>query len=239
MIHAPAGLQFREHALGMVFENSEVTVFFGDRNSNFEAVSRAFPDYSFSILNQTHSDLVVPSPFEGLAPSADAHFTRARRVALCVRTADCMPVMIHDTNSGLIAGIHAGWRGIENEIIRKTAARLAVEAGASLDRAQAWIGPHIGSESFEVGSEVATSLELRFDAVRGFSRASTSLMPHSSGKKAYVDLLIIARAQLASCGIERERVLEIPIDTVTSMSHESYRRDGAASARQISFIALK
>ena len=230
---------YQDHSIGVVYEDSEITVFFGDRRSKPEAVAAAFPDFSLSVLKQTHSDLVVHSPTLGTEPvEADAHFTRSRRVALCVRTADCMPVLIFDPSSRMVAAIHAGWRGVENEIVRKTCQRLVTE-GASLTRARAWIGPHIGAESFEVGADVGRSLEKRFEAVRGFSSENTSLRPHADPEKVRVDLLAIVRAQLASSGIERERVLVIPTDTVQSLAHESYRRDKSASGRQISFIALK
>ena len=235
---------FQPHPLGVVYENSDITVFFGNRESTRENVESAFPDYAMNILKQTHSDQIVLTPsapvFGELAVEADAHVTRSRGQALCIRTADCMPVMIHDPTTGWAAGIHAGWRGIENEIIRKTCARLKVE-GASLSSARAWIGPHIGSASFEVGLDVAARLESRFDAVRGYSTDATSLVNEKAPVegKARIDLLTIARAQLAASGIERERVLVLPVDTYISLDHESFRRDRDRAGRQISFIALK
>jgi polyphenol oxidase len=236
---------FRDHKLGHFFENAEITVFFGDKHSTLVDVQKAFPDFQFSVLKQTHSDIVIeiPSLVETAnvnddLPVADAQFTREKKIALCIRTADCMPVLIHDPETASIAAIHAGWRGIENEIILRTAAALK-NLGSSLEGAQAGIGPHIGTESFEVGLDVAKSLEARFDAVRGFSDEATALVPHENLGKARVKLLTIARAQLKSCGIESERVVELAIDTYISQAYASFRRDRALATRQISFIALK
>ena len=241
---------FHEHELGHFFENSAITVFFGDRRSTLVEVKKAFPDFHFSLLKQTHSDIVVEAPrlieAEGTSidvsarevPTADAQFTREKKIALCIRTADCLPVLIYDPETESVAAIHAGWRGIENEIILKTMSVLK-RLGSSLERAQAGIGPHIGADSFEVGLDVAKSLEARFDAVRGFSDESTSLVAHENPEKARVNLLAIARAQLKSCGIESERVVELAIDTYLSQAHESFRRDREKATRQISFIALK
>ena len=231
-------VRLHDHDHGHVHEDTLVTVFFGHKSSTREAVAKAFPDYQLSILRQTHSDLVVAAPFGEPVPEADAQFTRERKLALCIRTADCIPVLIHDPESRRVLAIHAGWRGIENDIIRKAGARFA-EEGLGLGQASAWIGPHIGAKSFEAGRDVAASLEARFDAVRGFSEASTALLPHANPEKAYVDLLLIARAQLASIGIDRERVTELAIDTFSSQAHESFRRDRDRAGRQISFIALK
>ena len=226
------------HPLGHAFEDSDVSVFFGDHRSEKAAVEAAFPDYALSILNQTHSDLVVAAPFESPPKEADAQFTRRRRVALCVRTADCIPVMIHDPATQMIAAAHAGWRGVENEIVRKLCHRMAAE-GALLDHARAWIGPHIQASSFEVGLDVGARLEARFEAVRGYSPESSVLLPHDDAMKTRVNLLAIVRAQLAAAGIEDESVLELPIDTVTSSDHQSFRRDRDRAGRQISFIAFK
>lgn len=226
------------HQLGLYFETSDVIAFFGNRLSSREALESAFPQYRFIALKQTHSDRTIASPFTGEAPDADAHFTREPRAALCIRTADCIPVLLFEPHSRTIAAVHAGWRGIENEIILKTCARLKSE-GMTLTDAYAWIGPHIGPESFEVGQDVATQLEQRFQNVSGFSDRSTSLLPHSKPEKARVDLLSIARAQLLSVGLSQARVRELCIDTVTSNEHESFRRDRDKSGRQISFIVLK
>jgi polyphenol oxidase len=228
---------FQEHPLGHVYEDAEITVFFGDKRSSEAAIAQAFPDFELMILNQTHSDLIVPAPFSS-KPEADAHFTRRARTALCIRTADCTPVMIFDPSTRMVGAAHAGWRGVENEIVRKLCARL-VREGANLGHARAWIGPHIASASFEVGQDVGARLQARFEAVRGYSPEATALLPHQDPSKVRVNLLAIVRAQLNAAEIEQESVLELPIDTLTSVAHESFRRDGATAGRQISFIALK
>ena len=232
---------FESHSLGSVFEDANITAFFGHRGSDREALSLAFPDYTLSYLKQTHSDIAVSASVvtrSGDPVEADAQFTNERRTALCIRTADCVPVLIYDPASKFIAAIHAGWRGVANQIIVKTGKRLQ-EEGTSLKSARAFIGPHIGVKSFEVGDDVASELERTFDAVRGYSNESTSLVQLPGKDKKHVDLLRIVRAQLSSIGIDRERLLELPIDTVTSAPHESFRRDRERGGRQTSFISLK
>lgn len=230
--------KFEDHDLGSAFEDSLITAFFGDRRSTPEALAMAFPDFQFVGLKQTHSDIVIRTPYEGEPPEGDAHYTKEKKIALVIRTADCVPVLIHDADSGFIAAIHAGWRGVENEIIRHAGRRLHAH-GTDLKRARAWIGPHIGVDSFEVGEDVAAKLEARLDAVRAHTDIATVVHPHHEAGKKRVDLLAIVRAQLGSIGIERERRIEHVIDTRMSPDHESFRRDREKATRQISFIALK
>jgi YfiH family protein len=230
---------FESHKLGNVFEDASVTAFFGHRGADRDALLEAFPDYAISSLKQTHSDIAVSATTvirSGDPVEADAQYTDEKRIALCIRTADCVPVLIHDIQSGTIAAIHAGWRGVANGIIVKTGRTLA-EKGAKLSSARAWIGPHIGVESFEVGDDVAAQLESAVDAVRGYSSESSSIV--SGYDKKHVDLMRIVRAQLSSLGIDRARVMECNVNTVTSDRHESFRRDREKGGRQWSFIALK
>lgn len=239
-------LKFDSHSLGSVFETPNFTAFFGHRGADREALTKAFPDYTLSYLKQTHSDIVVDAKVvarSGDPVEADAQITNENRIALCIRTADCVPVLISDRDSKYIAAIHAGWRGVANGIIVKTGKALH-EKGTRLSSARAFIGPHIGAQSFEVGDDVAELLVHAFEAVRGYSSEQTPIaqIPEKDLKKEgkkHIDLLRIVRAQLASIGIEKERILELPIDTVTSEAHESFRRDRERGGRQTSFIAFK
>lgn len=226
-----------KHALGHVAETSDITAFFGDWRSTPAALTTTFPEYNLAFLKQTHSNTVVTASTVS-TPEADSHVTSKRKLAICIRTADCLPVLIYEPNIRVVAAIHAGWRGIEGQIIQNTCAHLK-SLGGQLWNAFAWIGPHIGPESFEVGQDVAAKLEASFQAVRGHSRLASALREHREPGKAYVDLLAIARAQLASEGIQQETTRTLGVDTFTSDEHASYRRDRSLAGRQISFIALK
>ncbi len=236
-----APIRFETHRLGNVYEDALITAFFGHRGSERDALSMAFPDFTLSSLKQTHSDLIVSAAAvirSGEPVEADAQFTNEKRVALCIRTADCLPVLLHDPDSGFIAAVHAGWRGVASGVVVKTGQLLKTK-GSKLERAHAWIGPHITAQSFEVGDDVAAQLEASFDAVRGFSRETSAIVSQNTSAKKHVDLLRIVRAQLLSLGISADRTLELSIDTPTSERHESFRRDRETGGRQISFVALK
>ncbi|MDP9000880.1 MAG: polyphenol oxidase family protein, partial [Myxococcota bacterium] len=106
---------------------------------------------------QVHGSRVV----EADAPpgtEADAIVARSTRaapqaiIAVGVRVADCVPVLIAAAKSGDVAAVHAGWRGVVAEVV--PAAVKALGGGPVF----AAIGPCIGACCFEVGSDVAARI---------------------------------------------------------------------------------
>ncbi len=100
---------------------------------------------------QVHGARVVPAD---AAPgeAADAVVARggSSPVAVGVRVADCVPVLLADARSGDVAAVHAGWRGVVAGVV--PAAVAALGPAPSLVAA---VGPCIGACCFEVGLDVA------------------------------------------------------------------------------------
>ncbi|PQO23173.1 peptidoglycan editing factor PgeF [Rhodobacteraceae bacterium WD3A24] len=85
-------------------------------------------------------------------PAADAMVTATPGLALGVLTADCQPVLMADPEAGVIAAVHAGWRGALDGVL--DAALEAMERlGAERARIRAVIGPTISQRAYEVGPE--------------------------------------------------------------------------------------
>lgn len=109
-------------------------------------------------LHQIHSATVVPIAAgdilwsENDRPRADAMVTDRPDVALGVLTADCGPILLADSEAGVIGAAHSGWKGSLDDI--GTATVTAMEGlGALRERIVAVLGPCIGPESYEVGPE--------------------------------------------------------------------------------------
>lgn len=98
--------------------------------------------------------VVVDETFDFEAPpKADGLVTDRRGLAVGIVTADCAPVLLADSERGVIAACHAGWRGAATGIIEATVACME-SLGARRDNITAALGPMIGQESYEVGPEV-------------------------------------------------------------------------------------
>ena len=235
---------WQSHDIGKSTEVDDAFIFFGNKYSSPETIQSAFPELHLRLLHQTHSDRVLNADNSNLN-DADAHFSFTSDQAICIRTADCLPVFIYDKKSHGVVAIHAGWRGIENKIIIKAfrgfeaAQRLNARSEGSelLTEPLAFIGPHIGVNSFECGKDVALRLESVYKDTRCKSEEPV-LFTNRAGKTT-VSLLEIALAQLGSLGITSQQVAHLAIDTVTSGEHHSFRRDGERSGRQMSFICLR
>ena len=62
---------------------------------------------------------------------ADGVVTNKEGVVLCIRTADCAPVLLADYENGVIGAAHAGWRGAFGGVIENTL-DLMIAKGAVL-----------------------------------------------------------------------------------------------------------
>ncbi|MCA9396108.1 MAG: polyphenol oxidase family protein, partial [Candidatus Omnitrophica bacterium] len=125
------------------------------------------PENAF-YLNQIHSGEVhLLSAGDDLnsRPKADAVITRESRCSLCVRTADCLPILLADHTSGWIAAIHGGWRGLQQHIIGNTFGMLA-GFGVSGSDVSVYIGPSVRNCCYCVSEEMKTAFDGRYFSER-------------------------------------------------------------------------
>ncbi len=84
---------------------------------------------------------------------ADGVVTDKPGVLLCLKTADCAPVLLADYQNGVIGAAHAGWRGAYKGVVENVV-NLMLQKGARLENIAAAIGPCIQPISFEVGDDM-------------------------------------------------------------------------------------
>lgn len=124
-------------------------------NRNRCAAELEVPAEYVVTARQEHTTIVavITEPFApDQAPVADALVTTRPRLALGVLTADCAPVLLADGVAGVVAAVHAGWKGALTGILDNTVAEM-VTLGARPERIVAGIGPCIAQRSYEVGPE--------------------------------------------------------------------------------------
>tara|TARA_B100000941_G_scaffold41020_2_gene24843 strand:- start:410 stop:1174 length:765 start_codon:yes stop_codon:yes gene_type:complete len=84
--------------------------------------------------------------------TADALVTKSKKLVLCILTADCVPILLHERQKNIIGAIHAGWKGAKNNIIENTIMKVQ-ELGGKIENISIVIGPCIQQKSYEVGSD--------------------------------------------------------------------------------------
>ena len=105
------------------------------------------------LLNQIHSNkfyfINKNYKFKKKKLNGDALITNVKKIALGVLVADCVPVLIYDKNLKIISAIHAGWKSVYKEIIKKVV-KFLIKKGSNTKNLVAVIGPSISEKSYEV-----------------------------------------------------------------------------------------
>jgi YfiH family protein len=129
---------------------------------------------------------------------ADAASTDTAGLACVVMVADCLPVLLCDSNGNRVAAAHAGWRGLLGQGGRGVLESAVESFGtAGTDRnVLAWLGPCIGPDAFEVGPEVRAAY------VADSAGAAAHFKPIPGGKW-LADLPGLARSRLRALGVSQ------------------------------------
>ena len=145
-------------------------------------------------VKQVHGTnvLVVDQPVregESFEGGWDALVTDQPGVMVTVRTADCVPVLLHDPVQRVVAAVHAGWRGALAGIVPKTVALLVSRFGATVERLRMAIGPSAGPCCYEVDEPVLARLREAFPEwrsvvePRGATEGAILICAHWCGDK--------------------------------------------------------
>tara|TARA_B100001996_G_scaffold128364_1_gene97401 strand:- start:142 stop:777 length:636 start_codon:yes stop_codon:yes gene_type:complete len=165
---------------------------------NETSSTEKFNGLKYASMLQSHSDIVLEVDMPGIY-KADAIITKQKMLALVVKTADCMPILISDNEK--IGVIHIGWKGIENKIFYKTISKF------NLSELRVSIGPHAQKCCYEVKED----LEVKFSQ-------------HCIKKenKTFLDLSSQIRE---FCEVNEINLEVIDVCTIENKKYNSYRRD--------------
>lgn len=164
----------------------------------------------------------------------DAVTVGCANLAAQLNFADCVPV-IAVAPGGAFSVIHAGWRGVDNQISVRAVEGLATAVSMVLGRSTSWvlaninvyIGPHIMGECFE------TSAEIHDGFVRKFGEGC-------SVDNRHVELSRALEVQLTRAGVSDERIAKLGICTVCNNDEFfSYRGQGGVCGRHGAFACRK
>ena len=197
------GVSTQEHLATMNFTTST-----GDSNANVAENYRIFlsslglePDSRVS-SHQIHSARVryVTEADRGrVFDDCDGFVTDRKGVSLVVKTADCVPILLADPKAGVIAAVHAGWRGTVGSIAQNAVWEM-LRLGATVENIRIAVGACIHPCCFEVQTDFVEAVA----ALRG--RAFTDA--HITGREGrlYADLVGMNLTILAEAGISPAQI---------------------------------
>ena len=196
---------------------------------------------SFICANQTHSanfyKITKKDRGRGALSIADAIqntdalYTYEPNLLLCTFTADCVPVIFYNEQTGLVGVIHSGWQGTVKEITLKVMKQLIEEENNNPKDIKVFIGPALSQEKFEVDTDVY----LKF---LDFGYANEFIYFNETTNKYHIDNQQTVKKQCELMGIPSSNITIDSTCTFKSPDGFSYRQD-KKSGRHLSFIMRK
>jgi YfiH family protein len=222
------------------------------------ALAMRVPPSSIVRLRQVHGTRVVTVSRRQVFPPGDPDWNVADiaasddpSVALCVKVADCAPILLADARTGAVAAVHAGWRGTAAGAVRSAVEALGGQFGSAPEDIVAAIGPSIGPCCYRVGQDVRAAFEAAgngkgmFDAWFSPKPASepihgvpgTDPTASGGGPAVFFDTWTANADQLRAAGVPAN---QIHISRACTSCHRgtfhSYRVDGERAGRMIGII---
>lgn len=211
----------------LLTQSKEIVHAFGTRHSP------VYPDgFSPAILNQIHGNEVLIVTKQGNQGDGDGMITRIPHIALTIKTADCVPVLFYDEKKKIAGAIHAGWRGLYNEVVVQALKKASDIFASELSSVKVAIGPCIEESCYEVGIDIVNRFKAKFDWWEE--------VIHIKNSKSYLNLRAGVTLQLITTGLKPENIEQIDLCTFCRKDlFYSWRRDCKTKERMFSFIGLK
>ncbi|MBC8145031.1 MAG: peptidoglycan editing factor PgeF [bacterium] len=176
-------------------------------------------------LRQVHGDTVVNVDNVYAASEGDAIVTDREGWLLAVSVADCAPILMYDQANRVVAAVHSGWRGTQQNVVEATIGTMKKKYSTNPDEVLCYVGAAASQCCYEVGDDVAQHFDERFSR----SIADGKYLFDNKGR---------VLEQLISCGLQPINI-EMDIRCTICDSHfHSYRRDGLRSGRMLAVIGM-
>ena len=80
-------------------------------------LKKNFNIVSYSDFQQSHGDAIFG--VDGISDSFDGFYTNKKNHAYGIKTADCIPLILWNSEKIILFGLHCGWRGLLSGIVEK------------------------------------------------------------------------------------------------------------------------
>lgn len=152
-------------------------------------------------------------------PATDILVTTAVGPTLVIMVADCVPLALLDAEAGVLAAVHAGWRGTAAGAVGRAVAAMQA-LGARPERMAAYLGPAVRPDHYQVTHEVRCALA---EAVAPDDLSADVARPDGVDHW-HVDLVAANRQQLLRAGLVAAAIAE----SGTSTADDRFFSDRAA-----------
>jgi len=181
-------------------------------------------------VHGVHVAQVRPEALGGAFPATDGLVTNVPGVALMLRFADCVPLLLFDPRHLAVGLAHAGWQGTLGGIANRMAETMESAFGSRPEELMAGIGPAIGPCCYKVGRELAARVQAQFPQWPD--------LIHWQDGSPYFDLWLANRRQLEAAGVRSIAMAE----RCTACHVEefySHRAEGGHTGRFAAVIGLR
>lgn len=190
---------------------------------NFELLARGFGVEAFARMRQVHGRDAVVVTSADEAPTCDVLVSATPEVALCVRVADCVPLVLADADRGVVGVAHVGRLGV---VAGTATAAVAAMREAGATAVDVWVGPHICGGCYEVPPDMRAAVAAQVPVAYACTTWGTPALD--------IGAAVASQLEAAGCRVHlRARC------TRESPDLFSYRRDGRQSGRLAGLVVRR
>lgn len=160
------------------------------------------PEIEVIRLKQIHSDITLHEDDCSLRAEGDG-IVGESQTPKAILTADCLPIVLLSKNQHSV--IHAGWKGLANEILLSSVIK-------KMNPIYAFIGPHIRKSQYEVQADFKKNFAKHLNAFEVINQ------------KLYFDMSQVAKEQLKN-SYPQIVIEDCELCTLSEDKFHSFRRD--------------
>lgn len=199
---------------------------------------------SLVVLNQTHGidGLVVDNNLVKLNHwfeiEGDFLITQEKNIGLIVLTADCLPLVVHDSNKQVVGVIHIGWKGLYSGVVAKTLRALQTTFKSAISDLEFFVGPHARPCCYQVQESFISDFQAKYPEL--MNGCLEKLIVNKKNNDWYFNMQSLLLQMLQSMGVFEHNIhIANASCTVCNIEFCSWRRQKEYAGRQMTLVALQ
>lgn len=192
--------------------------------------------HSANILNVTEDNFGL-GIYKKTDLCLDGYVSNTPGALLCVRVADCVPILFADSKNRVIGAVHSGWRGSVKKIGANCVKKMT-ELGADIKNIKVAIGPSICKNCYTVKDDFKSECE----DILGHGLCRKFIFEKGDGTY-FADLKELIKITLLDIGITEKNIDVSDICTCCShnefFSHRYHKNNRGTGCAMIALPSLE